>query len=55
MAYDTRPAPRATTAERAGYREFGFGADVSERIVTGIVVSVAVMIVALIAVLMGMA
>jgi hypothetical protein len=54
MAHDTRPAS-SNTAEPADYEAFGLGAEWSERIVTGIVVSAAVMIVALIAVLMGMA
>jgi hypothetical protein len=55
MAHDARPPSSTRAAEPADYAVFGLGANVSEQIVTGIVVSIAVMIVALIAVLMGMA
>ncbi len=55
MAHDTRPASSSRAGEPADYAAFGLGANVSEQIVTGIVVSIAVMVVALIAVLMGMA
>jgi len=55
MAYDTRPAYRSHTAEPSDYEALGLGGGWSEHIVTGVVVAVAVMIVALIAVLMGMA
>jgi hypothetical protein len=44
----------ATPAESAGYRIAGMPAGWSERIVTSIAVSMAVLIVALVAVLMGM-
>jgi hypothetical protein len=57
MTYDTRPAYSSSSraAKPADDQEFGLSAEWGERIVTGIVVSIAVMIVALIAVLMGMA
>ena len=55
MAYDRRPIFRSRVAEPAEYEAFGLGAEWNERIVTGIVVAAAVMIVAMIAVLMGMA
>jgi hypothetical protein len=55
MAYDRRPAQQARVAERADYEALGLSGEWSERIVTSVVVAVAVMIVALIAVLMGMA
>jgi hypothetical protein len=55
MAHDSRPESSSRAAEPADYEAFGLGANVSEQIATGIVVSIAVMIVALIAVLMGMA
>jgi len=54
MAYDNRPGYRSRVAETPNY-DFGLGAEWNERIATGVVVSVGVMIVALIAVLMGMA
>jgi len=44
----------ATPDEPAGYRVIGLPANWSERIVTGVAVSMAVLIVALVAVLMGM-
>jgi hypothetical protein len=55
MAYDRRPIFRSRVAEPAEYEAFGLGAEWNERIVTGIVVAAAVMVVAMIAVLMGMA
>ena len=54
MAYDNRPSYRSRVAEAPDY-DFGFGAEWNERIATGVVVAVGVMIVAMIAVLMGMA
>ena len=53
MAYDTRRAQSA--AEPAGRGLLGLSAEWNDHIATGVVVAVAVMIVALIAVLMGMA
>ena len=44
----------STLVEPAGYRIAGMPANWSERIVTGVAVSMAVLIVALVAVLMGM-
>ncbi len=55
MASDRRPIFRSRVAEPAEYEAFGLGAEWNERIVTGIVVAAAVMVVAMIAVLMGMA
>jgi hypothetical protein len=55
MPYDRRPAYRSHAAEPSDYDVFGLGAEWGERIATGIVVAVGVMVVALIAVLMGMA
>ncbi len=55
MAYDISPAYRSRVAERPDYEALRLGGEWSERIVTGVVVAVAVTIVALIAVLMGMA
>ena len=55
MANDRRPIFRSRVAQPAEYEAFGLGAEWNERIVTGIVVAAAVMIVAMIAVLMGMA
>ena len=55
MAQERRPIYRSRAAEPADYEAFGLGAEWNERIITGIVVAVAVMIVAMIAVLMGMA
>jgi hypothetical protein len=55
MAYDRRPAYQARAAEPSDYEIFGLGPEWGERIATGVVVAVAVMVVALIAVLMGMA
>jgi uncharacterized membrane protein len=43
------------TSEPAGYRHIGLRAEWSERTITVVAVSMAVLIVALIAVLMGMA
>jgi hypothetical protein len=45
----------ASPAEPAGYKVIGLRANWSERIVTVVAVSIAVLIVAVIAVLMGMA
>ena len=47
-------AHSATPDEPSGYRIVGLPADLSERIVTSVAVSMAVLIVALVAVLMGM-
>lgn len=55
MAYDRRPIYRSRAAEPSDYEIFGLGAEWYDRIATGVVVAVAVMIVAMIAVLMGMA
>jgi hypothetical protein len=55
MPYDPRPIYRSRAADPGDHDVFGLGAEWDERIKTGIVVAVAVMIVALIAVLMGMA
>jgi hypothetical protein len=55
MPYDRRAAYQSRAAEPSDYDVFGLGAEWGERIATGIVVAVAVMVVALIAVLMGMA
>ncbi len=55
MAYDKRTAHRLRVAVQSDYEVLGLGGEWSEHIVTGVVVAVAVMIVALIAVLMGMA
>ena len=55
MAYDRRPIFRSRVAQAGEYEAFGLGAEWNERIVTGIVVAAAVMVVAMIAVLMGMA
>jgi hypothetical protein len=55
MAYDKRSTYQSRAAEPSDYEFFGLGAEWNERIATGVVVAVAVMIVALIAVLMGMA
>lgn len=54
MAYDDRQSSRSHAAETPDY-DFGLGAEWNERIATGVVVAVGVMIVAMIAVLMGMA
>ena len=54
MAFDNRPGYRSRVAEAPDY-DFGFGAEWNERIATGVVVAVGVMIVAMIAVLMVMA
>ncbi len=59
MAYDTRPAYQTRAAEKADYQSeyktLGLSGEWSEHVVTGVVVAVGVMVVALIAVLMGMA
>jgi hypothetical protein len=55
MASDRSPAYRSRAAEPAAYEIFGVGIEWNERIATGVVVAVAVMVVAMIAVLMGMA
>jgi hypothetical protein len=55
MAYDTRPIDPSVTSEPAGYENFGLKAGGGERIVTTIAITVAILIVAFIAVLMGMA
>ena len=55
MPYDPRPIYRSRTAEPSDADVFGLGAEWGERIATGAVVAAAVMVVALIAVLMGMA
>ena len=59
MAYDTRPAYQTRVAEKADYQPdyqvLGLSGEWSEHVVTGVVVAVGVMVVALIAVLMGMA
>ena len=55
MAFDRRPVARSRVAEPAELEIFGLGAEWNERIATGVVVAVAVMVVAMIAVLMGMA
>jgi len=55
MPYDRRVVTQSRAAEPGDYEIFGLGAEWGERIATGVVVAVAVMIVALIAVLMGMA
>ena len=54
MAYDNRPSYQSRVAETPDY-DFGLGAEWNERITTGVVVAVGVMVVAMIAVLMGMA
>jgi hypothetical protein len=55
MPYKRRPAIQSRTAAPDDHEIFGLGAEWDERIATSVVVVVAVMIVALIAVLMGMA
>ena len=55
MAYGTRGAPQSRVAERSIYDAFGLIAHVNETFATGIAVALGVMVVALIAVLMGMA
>jgi hypothetical protein len=55
MAYNTRPAYQTRVAEKADYQALGLSGEWSEHVVTGVVVAVGVMVVALIAVLMGMA
>ena len=55
MPYDRRSAYQSRAVEPSDYDVFGLGAEWGERIATGIVVTVGVMVVALIAVLMGMA
>ncbi len=55
MAYDTRTAHRSRVAVQIDHESLGLGGERRGHIVTGGVVAVAVMIVALIAVLMGMA
>jgi hypothetical protein len=45
----------ATPAEPAGYRDIGLPADWSERVITVVATSTAVLIVTIVAVLMGMA
>ena len=55
MPNDTRPAYSSRAAMAAAAQLLGLDAEWGERIATGIVVAVAVMVVALIAVLMGMA
>ncbi len=55
MPYERLVATQLRAAEPRDYEIFGLGAERGERIATGAVVAVAVMIVALIAVLMGMA
>ena len=56
MAYGTRGArPQSRVAERSLYEGFGLIANVNESFVAGIAVALGVMVVALIAVLMGMA
>jgi hypothetical protein len=55
MSYDRRSAYQSRAAEPSDYDVFGFGTEWNERIATGAVVAAAVMVVALIAVLMGMA
>src|SRR5579885_127505 len=54
MPFDKRFAYRSRAAELGEFDIFGLGAEWGERIATGVVVAVAVMIVALIAVVMGM-
>ncbi len=54
MAYDNRQRYQSRVAETPDY-DFGFGVEWNERIATGVVVAVGVMVVAMIAVLMGMA
>lgn len=54
MPFDKRFAYRSRAAEPGEFDLFGLGAEWGERIATGVVVAVAVMIVALIAVVMGM-
>jgi hypothetical protein len=54
MAYDNGPSYRSRVAETPDY-DLGLGAEWNERIATSVVVAVGVMIVAMIAVLMGMA
>jgi hypothetical protein len=55
MADDARRAPPARASGRAYDDVFGINAAIGEEVATGFVVAAAVMIVALIAVLMGMA
>ncbi len=52
MSLDTHSV---TPVEPAGYRDIGLPPNWNERIVTAVAVSVAILIVAIIAVLMGMA
>jgi hypothetical protein len=54
MAYDNRPSYQSRAAEAPDF-DFGFGAEWNECIATGVVAAVGVMVVAMIAVLMGMA
>jgi hypothetical protein len=54
MARDTHPAYPPAAEETAGYSDFGLKAILGERIVTTIVIAIAVSVVASIAVLMGM-
>jgi ABC-type anion transport system duplicated permease subunit len=54
MTYDTRPAVQSRAVGRSDYGLFGLGANVSEAIMTGTVVAIAVTIVALISGLMTM-
>jgi len=55
MAYDRRPTYRSRVAKPSDLEIFGVGIEWNERIATGAVVAAAVMVVAMIAVLMGMA
>jgi hypothetical protein len=51
MSFDSHSTP----AERSAYQDLGVRANLSEQVVTAIAVSLGVLVVALIAVLMGLA
>ena len=55
MPYERRSKLQSRAVEPSDYDVFGLGAEWGERNATGVVAAVGVMIVALIAVLMGMA